>query len=318
MRVANDIFRKLTCLSRGIGCDRGVFVECLDKPAIGIEPWRDDTARSGVTLVELVMSMAVMSMMMVGLAGLSMTVQEGAEFNRGYGEITQHARIVSSHITHTINRAAATEDTPGVVVLDEVVGGWRFPDTLVVWSPESGEPVDPAKGPLVSELVVFTPNPSAPNELWELTDRGNSALATSLIDYANWTQFGTLTGWQNCVAAMVASNDSSKVVLTDRLRIASTSTSDLTNTSLWRGCIRFESDIRPSRNQWWSYKATPSTWNNLAWAQGIHGSQTGLRQTTVRFEFHLQPEASTVAGDSEVMPPLPFFGSAALRYEMHR
>jgi len=318
MRLADDVLRILKPLSGRIDHVHGSLVNCLDEPGIGVDAWRNATARRGVTLVELVMSMSVMAIVMIGMAGLSMTVQEGAEFNQRYGETTQHARIVSSHVTHIINRAAATEDTPGVVVLDDVVDGWRFPDTLVVWSPESGEPTDPANGPLVSELVVFTPDPSSPNELWELTDRGNTSPAMSALDYAKWTQLDTLTGWQSCVAAMIASNDSSKVVLTDRLRIASTSTTDLTNAALWRGCVRFESDIRPSRAQWRSYVDTPSTWNSLEWAQGIHGSQTGLRQTTVRFEFHLQAEVSTVAGDSEVMPPLPFFGSGALRYEMHR
>ena len=66
--------------------------------------------RLGVTLLELMMAITVVAMLMVGLAGLSMTVQDSAEFNQGYGEASQHARLVRARITRTVNAATATEE----------------------------------------------------------------------------------------------------------------------------------------------------------------------------------------------------------------
>lgn len=117
---------------------------------------------------------------------------------------------------------------------------------------------------------------------------------------------------------MVASTASQKVILTDLLRIASTSTTDNSDSRLWRGCLRFESEMNPARWDWDGYQDGAKPWKDISFAQGIHGSQTGLRQVWVRYEFQLQPGLSSGAGDSAVMPPLPFFGSAAMYYEMHR
>ncbi len=275
--------------------------------------------RLGVTLLELMMALAVVAMLMVGLAGLSMTVQDSAKFNQGYVKAAQHARVVKARIIRTINTATATEDYPGAVVLEETVDTWwRFPDTLVVWSPETGNAVDATTGPLISELVVYMPNPDSPNELWELTERSNTGQALLGAAAINWVTSGTLIGWKNTVASMVASPTSQKVVLTDLLRIASTSTTDNSVSNLWRGCLRFESEMNPTRSAWDDYLGGFWEWEEMSFAQDIHGSQTGLRQVWVRFEFQLQPEHSSVAGDSVVMPPLPFFGSAAIYYEMHR
>jgi hypothetical protein len=206
-----------------------------------------------------------------------------------------------------------------VVVLDETIDiSWRFSDTLVVWSPETGNAVDAATGPLVSELVVYMPNPDAPNELWELTERSNTGRALLGTAADDWVTSGTLIGWKDTVASMIASPTSQKVVLTDLLRIASTSTTDNSDSNLWRGCLRFESEMNPTRSDWEDYLGGFEEWEKVSFAQGIRGSQTGLRQVWVRFEFQLQPGHSSEAGDSVVMPPLPFFGSAAISYEMHR
>jgi len=274
--------------------------------------------RLGVTILELMMAVAVVAMLMVALAGLSMTIQDGAKFNQGYGEAAQHARVVKARVTRTVNAATATEDYPGAIVVDETVGGWQFPDTLVVWSPETGNPAAATIGPLVSELVVYMPNPDAPNELWELTERSNTGRALSDTEANDWVTSSTLTGWKTTVASMVASPASHKVVLTDLLRIGSTSLINETGEGLWRGCLRFESAMNPARWDWDGYQGGSWPWEEISFAQGIRGSQTGLRQVWVRFEFQLQPGHSSGAGDSAVMPPLLFFGSAAIYYEMHR
>jgi len=274
--------------------------------------------RVGVTLLELVIAVSIVSMLMLTLVSFATTVEDTAQFTQGYGEATQHARVIRQRIDRTVAAAVANEDYPGIVVLDELVGSWRFPDTLIVWSPESGVAASPSGCPLVSELVVYMPNPDAPNELWELTDRGNTSDALSSADATLWTTTQSLAGWQNTVAAMVNSADSTKTVLTDVLRVRSTSLSDSSNVSTWRGCVRFESRLLPSWTQWTGYKAATLTWNDLSWAQSIHGSDTGLRQVWLRFEFQLRPERTVGATDSAVMPPVPFFGSAALYYEMHR
>jgi hypothetical protein len=87
-----------------------------------------------------------------------------------------------------------------------------------------------------------------------------------------------------------------------------------------RGCLRFAQRVLPSADDWTAYlnaSDEAGMWAALPWAQSIYGTRTGLRQSWVRFELQLLP-GEVVAHDAAALPAAPFFGSAALYYEMHR
>lgn len=91
-----------------------------------------------------------------------------------------------------------------------------------------------------------------------------------------------------------------------------------------RAALRFHVRLRPSDEQWETYQIEPDEetkrdlWKGLAWAQGIYGDQTGLRQVSLRIELQLMPGEESAATGREAQQAIPFLGSAALYYEMHR
>ncbi|MEE9603314.1 MAG: hypothetical protein V3V75_08425, partial [Thermoguttaceae bacterium] len=95
-----------------------------------------------MTLLELVIAMSILVMVAGALGALSKTVQQGYEYNEGHGLATQHGRVTLERIRQTAAEAIANEKFPGMIVLADRVSVWRFPDTLVIWHPETA-PVDP-------------------------------------------------------------------------------------------------------------------------------------------------------------------------------
>jgi hypothetical protein len=154
-----------------------------------------------------------------------------------------------------------------------------------------------------------------------------------------------VTGWQMLMAEFKFGDAASRVPLTDLLRVASP---DNANISSDRGVVRFDVRLRPSATEWHEYQLGTRLWNDLSWAQGIHGSGTGLRQTWCRIELQFQTEefaefATSKApknrpgrrrgpgrrkgGSSkpketrdtrEEDTTIPFFGSATIYHELHR
>ncbi len=256
--------------------------------------------RRGITLVELLMSTMVMAMIAVALATMAQAVQMSSTYSHGHGTATQHARVAIERINRAVRFAAATTDSPGVVVLSETVGTWRFPDTLVVWRADSNAD----KLPQVNELVVFCPNPSTPTELWELSTISDTVTVTLSDNVA----------LHAAVDRMKAANDSERVVLSDLLRVAS----PYEDGSGLRGALRFEVELAPTAAQWTSYQAGDMAWAALSWAQGIYGSQTGMRQTWVRYEIQMMPGEYAAEASNNSDMAIPFLGSATLYYELNK
>lgn len=264
-----------------------------------IERHRQVTRR-GVTLIELLMSTMVMAMIAVALASLARAVQMSSTYSHVHGTANQHARVAIERINRAVRHAAATADHPGVVVLSDQTGVWRFPDTLVVWKQDSNAD----ELPQVNELVVFCPNPKVSGEFWELSTTSDTA-TVSLNDEA---------ALKVAVNRLKAAGDSQVVVLTDLLRSASPN-GDGSNL---RAALRFEVELAPTATQWASYLADDSDWSALSWGQGIYGSQTGLRQVWVRYE--IQFTSGEYAGDdlNHRELAIPFFGSATMYYELRK
>lgn len=264
--------------------------------------------RNGLTLLELLLAISIMVLIAGSLGALAQAVQSGAEFGEGHGTAAQHARVTLERITRTVSEATASEQFPGLLVVAEEIGSWRFPDTLVVWHPRQGSARNPDGLPCFDELVVYCPNPQAPNQLWELTiPVGSDTRAVPSV--------GDKDGWRAELQAIKALTTASRVVLTDRLRTAALSAA---NSTQQRGAVRFVDRLRPSKEEWDKYQSGVLSWERLSWAQGIYGPATGLRQVWGRIELQLLPIAAASGNTSRLgSQAIPFFGSATLYYDMH-
>ena len=260
--------------------------------------------RRGLTLAELLITSTVMALIAGGLAALSSTVQISNAHHYGRSLTLQHGRVALQRIQQTLNQAAANEQFPGFVRFAELVGGNSFPDTLVVWSPETAAAA-PEGLPLISELVTFCPDPTEPHKLLEIRVPSDNRTVPPLSD---------TTAWATELAAIKAASDATRVVLTDLLRLAvPTDNSGATYSA--RPALRFEVSVRPSEQEWSEYEAGSRNWDDISWVQDIYGSQTGLRQSWCRIELQLRPGE---VDDHSTGAAFPLFGSAAVYYTLRK
>ncbi|MEN6495524.1 MAG: hypothetical protein ABFD16_14680, partial [Thermoguttaceae bacterium] len=162
--------------------------------------------------------------------------------------------------------------------------------------------------PCFDELVIYCPNPQAPNQLWELTiPVGSDTRTVPAVEEK--------AAWRTVLEAIKTLTTASRVVLTDRLRTGALSEA---NSTQQRGAVRFVDRLRPSKEEWDKYQSGVLSWERLSWAQGIYGPKTGLRQVWVRIELQLLPISATSGSASRLgSQAIPFFGSATLYYDMH-
>jgi prepilin-type N-terminal cleavage/methylation domain-containing protein len=266
---------------------------------------RPATRRRAMTLLELMIVMTIMLMVVGALGGLTRTVQQGFEYSEGYGIATQHARVVLDRIAQNACQATANDQFPGCIVVAETVNSYRYPDTLVIWRP-SGLPANPAGLPLYSELLIYCPNPNSPGQIVEMTAPSDTRTVPAVSDQS---------GWQSALTALKSASTTKIAVLSTLLRTCSTAASG-GGASTMRGAARFETRLRPSDADWASYKAGSATWMNLPWVQGIYGSQAGLRQVWVRMELQFVPGVDWIESNAAAAQAIPFFGSAALYYNL--
>jgi hypothetical protein len=185
------------------------------------------------------------------------------------------------------------------MVLTTREGATDFPETLVVWRGDVAA-VDPRGRPRWRELAIYCPNPSAPNELLEIT----TSDATAVPGLAD------VSAWSSAIAAIKASGQG-RIVLTNRMRTAALPG----GTS--RGAVRFAVRQRPSAEQWAQYREGDIAWADLAWPHCSPGSQFGMRQTWCAIELQMQT-GDTAAQASSPETSVAFFGSAALYWPLKR
>lgn len=260
---------------------------------------RRDSIRRGMSLVELLVASAVMGLIALGVASLARTVNEGGEYSFSRGASLQHGRVVLERIEQIVRSAAATEKDPGIAVVYDTVGTAKVADTLVVWR------IDANKDKLaqVNELTIFTPDVDKANELIELT-------ASTDVRTVSLTDISTL---RTVITGLKSASNRQKVVLTDLLRTVQLPE----EASRRRGGVLFAAEIRPTVADVASYRGGTITWANLPWPQGIGGARSGLRQSWVRIELQLVPSSDNDESKTDDQT-LPFFGSAALNYEIQR
>ncbi len=155
-------------------------------------------------------------------------------------------------------------------------------------------------------------HPSQPRRLLEVTIPGSTQPAPPPEDAAQWA---TLVDAVRANANAVTADQTmavSVVTLTDLMRTCPIT--DGTG-STRRGAIRFETELRPTDDQWAAYRNGTLAWEDLPWVQGNYGARSGLRQAWVRIELQLVPsEGDAMAADSAI----PFLGSAAVYYRLQQ
>lgn len=252
---------------------------------------------AGLTLIELLIASSIMAMMAAALGALALAVSTGNQQSHGQGVAVQHARVALGRIRTTCLGAHASREFPGYLVVAEEVGSWRFPDSLVVW--RSDNPTDPEGLPRFRELVIFTPDPAAPNRLLELTAPNDDREVPSPDDGS---------AWRTEVDALLQRGTTQITQLTDLVR------TPLVDNRSRRGAVRFHVMLRPSREDLDEHEAGSKAWSELPWAQSVRGSQMGLRQAMCRIELQLMPGASAAQQDPGGATALTFFSSAAIYY----
>ncbi|MDP6467522.1 MAG: hypothetical protein QF918_07275 [Pirellulaceae bacterium] len=273
--------------------------------------------RRGLTLMELMMVTTILVMMAGAMAALATVVQSGSDFNHANGVVTQYGRVALERIERAVSSATANAEFPGCFVYSEQFDEWNYPDTLIVWHPTETA-ADPSGLPMIDELVVFCANPESPSELLEIRLSDVPGAVPALDDNV---------GWQMLLTEFKFGNTAKRVPLTDLLRTAAPTNG---HTVPERGAVRFDVRLRPSAAEWSEFQRGTRDWDDLSWAQSIHGSGTGLRQTWCRIELQLQMEQFLPAGGSKMGTSepgvsgtgadttTPFFGSATVYHELHR
>lgn len=265
-------------------------------------------ARRGLTLVELLLAAAVSAILVGALSTLSATVRQNSTFNQGQQDAVQHASVVFDRIAHYVDAAYATETYPGAVVVADLVGTTRYPDTLLIWRPAT-TPANPAGPPLVRELIIICPDPSDATQLVEIT-RPSDTRTIELND----ASLNTSTG-RTFVSGLKTAAGATKVLLTPLVRTASASATN--GTTSMRAAVRFECELHPTAAEVSACRSGSTAWTNLNWPQGLYSSSAGMRQVWVRGEVQLIGKSrsadGTVAADAAT---LPFFGSATKYYTL--
>ncbi len=260
--------------------------------------------RRGFTLPELLCAVAILTLLAGAMGTLSYGVSTAGDFSRGQNEAAQHARVALERIRRNVLGSKASESFPGCMVASTTVASYTFPDRLLIWKSD-GVLASATELPNQSDLIVYTYNPSNPVELLEITTIDNTPLT------------GTSNAELNTVVdSLLASPNSTKIAITQRLDIATTGNGtvirldDLLADSGSRGKIRHRIIMSPTAAQWSEYRANTRTWANIDWPLDQYGTSIGSRRVSCLTEIQM------LADDNSEKPAIPFFGSATKVYQL--
>lgn len=267
-------------------------------------PW----PRHGFTLPELVIALTILTLVSTVLGGLTLAVRTAWDYTQGLEQAQWQAQAALERIKYMISqagtyRASGQPTNVGLAVVTHRWGSVNVPDTLVVWSGGRNGGMSAAglqaRLPLVSELVIYTPDPQNAARLVEtVVPTDPNSIDFRAADFATR------------IESLRTSAARQSVMLCDRLRTdAPTSGATITASELWFDLIQ-----SPSGSELSGVTVGSAAWNALPWAQGIVSGETGLRQATVRIELQLEPDPTQPKTDGAWSTALPFFAAASSRY----
>ena len=303
---------------------------------------RKSESRRGMTLAELLISMTILSMMSVVLAGMSNAVNSAWLYTKGVEDSDLQARAAVERIEYMISQTgvydlAGQPTRVGMTVVSRPVGKSQVPDVLVLWTGGRSGGMS-ASGvlnrlPTVGELLIYTWDANSPSQLIEVAFPGQ----TASFDFA-------ASDLATTVENLLTSQTAEKIPLCDRLRLSSLSTSSsaasapveppasgmgsmygmslpsassssstaTASTMQSIGNARFTLTLTPTDSELSSVSPQTTAWTQLNWPQGNYGNRSGMRQATLQLELQVEPDGIVRASDT--VSSIPFFGSASLRY----
>ncbi len=298
-----------------------------------------------MTLAELLISLTILSMMSVVLAGMSNAVNSAWSYTKGVEDSDLQARAAIERIEYMISQTgvydlAGQPTRVGMTVVSRPVGTNQIPDVLVLWTGGRSGGMS-ANGvlnrlPNVGELLIYTWDSKNPGQLIEVAFPGQ----TASFDFAASDLPTTVTN-------LLTSTAAEKIPLCDRLRQSSLSTSSsavsapvfppasgtgspfgpslppgpssspssstpTSSVTQSIGNARFVLSLTPSDSELASAAPQTTAWMQLSWPQGTFGNRSGVRQATLQIELQVEPDGIVRASDT--VSAIPFFGSASLRY----
>lgn len=289
-----------------------------------------------MTLAELLISMTILSMMAVVLAGMSNAVNSAWSYTKGIEETDLQAQAAIERIEYMVSQTGTYKLTnqptrAGIAIVNRPAGKSQLPDVLVLWTGgRSGGMAASgvqARLPIVSELLIYSWDASTPANLIEAAFPGQ----TAVFDF-------TASDLSTQVTNLLSSKTAEIIPLCGQLRVSSLSSTSTTTTTtptgpsspygpsmpapsspsvsssstLTVGNVRFTLAQNPTDAE--LATATPQTtsWTQLNWPQGTFGNRSGMRQATLQIELQVEPDG--IARASDTVTAIPFFGSACLRY----
>ena len=281
-------------------------------------PSSEFRVRAGMTLAELLISMAILSMMSVVLAGMSNAVNSAWSYTKGIEETDLQAQAALERIEYMVSQTGTYKLTgqstrAGMTVVTRPVGKNQLPDVLVLWTGgrSGGMATNGVQSrlPFVGELLIYTWDASTPASLIEVAFPGQ----TASFDFAASDLSTQVTNLLNAKTAEI-------IPLCTQLRVSSLSTTSTTtnrsttssSTMQSVGNLRFTLSQNPTDTELASAAPQTKAWTQLNWPQGTFGNRSGMRQATLQIELQVEPDG--IARASDTVTAIPFFGSASLRY----
>lgn len=298
-----------------------------------------------MTLPELLISMVILGLMSVVLAGMSNAVNSAWAYTKGVEVTELQATAALDRIKFMVLQTGAyrvTGQPPrlGMGVVTRSVGTTTVPDVLVLWTGGRNGGMSAlgtqARLPVASELLIYTWDVGLPNQFSEVAFPGS----TTNVDFAA-NNFG------DTISTLLASSAADRIPLCDRLRVSALSTSSTSTTGTSSGGssgssgtmyamtgmtmptsptptasvpvstqsvgnVRFGISWAPTDVELAGVTPGTAQWYQVNWPQGVVGSRSGMRQATLSLEVQIEPDG--VAAGTGAVTAIPFFDSGSVRY----
>lgn len=266
--------------------------------------------RTGFTLIEMMISMSILSFAAAVFGGLMLAIAAAWDHSTALEDSRRQAQTALNRIKWMIQqsgtyRVSGQSTQVGLAVITSSWGSYLAPTGLVVWSGGTNGGMNSqgpqSRLPKASELVVYVPDTN-PSRLVEVTFPGSSID----VDFQASSFAGT-------IQSLMGSTSRRSILLCDRLHATSASGSSSST-----GNIRFELTASPTDGQISAVALGSQGWNDLPWGQGLVAADRGLRTASVRIELLLDPDPKKITSDNGYSTAVPFLGSANRQYVFQR
>ncbi|MCA9013800.1 MAG: prepilin-type N-terminal cleavage/methylation domain-containing protein [Planctomycetaceae bacterium] len=272
---------------------------------------RNPVSRNGLTLVELLMSLAISSILIVALSGIVTATQSAWQHTQGIEDSQAQITATFDRMKMMVSQAGIYQVSgqPPQVGLAVVTIPWNSIDianTLVVWTGGRNGGISDqgtlTRLPKISELLIYTSDPNDAHNLVEIALPG----VDSSIDFSS-------SSFNSTIRSAIKSSNAESALLSNRIKTSQF----ILSGNPWGsavGNIRFEIVKSPSDSDLSGISPGTSDWMNLPWPQGTASSTSGLRQISINYEIQFETAERTSFNDVNSPTALPFFGSSSRYY----